>query len=111
MKKYIFTESQIKKIIDSTISEQMTPQKDCFFMAFDNHKTTFDNGYVKNGDLYFSSEMNTYKCGKASNVMNTKGPGSIDIIKKNGVSSVMFYGKMEKMQINFEPTCQCVKVK
>jgi hypothetical protein len=110
MKKYIFTENQIKKIIDNQLNEQIVPKKDCFSMAFDNSKTTFDNGVIRNGDLTFSSEMNTYRCGKVSRLTTATGPGSIVIDKKNGVSSVIMYQNGKPTQIKFEPNCSCTKI-
>ena len=108
MKKYIFTESQLKTIIDSQLNEQVTPNKDCFFMAFDNHKTTFDNGIIQNGILSFDGEMNSYMC---SNVLNTNvtGPGSIDIIKKQGIPTVIMYQNGKPTQLKFGPNCSCKK--
>ena len=108
--KYIFTENQVKKIIDNQLNEQTTPNKDCFTMAFDNSKTTFDNGVIRNGYLTFSSEMNTYTCGKIAGMVNVTKPGSVEIIKKNGVSTVLIYQNGKPVQIKFEQNCSCKKL-
>ena len=106
MKKYIFTESQLKTIIDSQLNEQTIPNKDCFFMAFDNYNTTFDNGTIQNNTLSFKGENHSYECSDVLN-KNVMGVGSIDIIKKHGVPTVIMYTNGKPIQIKFGPNCSC----
>ncbi len=91
MKKYIFTESQIKKVIDRVVTEQEVKPVSKFPFAFDNGKTTFE-GEIKNGFLYIRLESDykgkrIFKVGPVSSSKMTKG--QVTITKKNGAESVM----------------------
>jgi hypothetical protein len=108
MKKYIFTESQIKKVIDGVINEQVV-KTDKFSFAFDNDTTNLE-GVIKNDKfLYASTETpNTYKIGPIAQVPFV-GQCAVDIIKKNGVATIMVYntkGQGGKLQLvpNFTVT-------
>ena len=90
MKKYIFTESQIKKVIDGVINEDTT-MGDKFPFAFDNSTTNLEGEIRNDKFLYASTETgNTYKIGPVAQVPFI-GQCAVDIIKKNGIATIMVY--------------------
>ena len=96
MKKYIFTESQIKKVIDSVITEQSNKSTGKFPFAFDNSSTDFQ-GEIKNNFLYITLESDymgytTFKAGPIIK-MPKKTAGTVTITKKNGNESVTLVGE------------------
>lgn len=90
MKKYIFTESQIKKVIDGVINEEAN-MGDKFPFAFDNTTTNLE-GQIKNDKFLYASTENgsTYKIGPIAQVPFV-GSCAVDIIKNNGVATIMVY--------------------
>jgi hypothetical protein len=117
MKKFIFTESQIKKVLDvlifeekpnnekkhmfdkehkTKISEQSIKPISKFPFAFDNSSTDFQ-GQIKNGFLYLTLESpykgnTTFKVGPLSKTPR-KNMGILTVTKKNGKETVTLAGE------------------
>mgnify|MGYP000520566644 CR=1 FL=1 len=92
--KYIFTEGQIKSILDNLISEErqineqhQTNNKLSF--ATNNTTTEFDGEIKKDGYLYLTSEKKQYKIGPLSKIPEY-GKSKIKIIKKNDSEKILF---------------------
>ena len=98
MKKYIFTESQLKNILDTLISEekhineQRAQPSPKFTFAFDNRKTDFQGEIKRDGYLYISTEMGRhFKVGPLVKVP-TIGQSMVTI-NKRGSNEQVYFGK------------------
>ena len=106
MKKYIFTESQLKNILDTLISEekQVNEQHQStgkFTFAFDNHKTNFQGEIKRDGYLYLSTEMGrNFKAGPLAKVP-TIGQAMVTIDKKGTIENVYFGKTLLQFVPNF----------
>lgn len=96
MKKYIFTESQLKNILDTLISEekQINEQHHAvgkFTFAVDNTSSNFEGEIKRDGYLYVSTETRQFKVGPLAKVP-TVGQAMITINKK-GSNEQVYFGK------------------
>ena len=91
MKKYILTETQLKKLIDGMISEEVTTNGKLHF-AFDGEVTDFQGVIGKDGYLYPYTEMfETWKVGPISKVPYT-GDVFVQIDKRGGKEVIYVIG-------------------
>lgn len=105
MKRYIFTETQMRKLIDNVVSEQITSTPISKFpFAFDNTSTDFQ-GEIKNGFLYITLE-NEYKGKRIFKIGPVKtsklSKGMVTITKKNGTETVTLGGHPILFQDGFK---------
>jgi hypothetical protein len=107
MKKYIFTESQLKNILDTLIqeenqiSEQSIKPVGKFTFAFNNHKTDFQGEIKRDGYLYISTEMGRhFKVGPLSKVPKI-GQAMVTIDKKGTIENVYFGKTLLQFVPNF----------
>lgn len=111
MKKYIFTESQLKRLIDGVISEQ-TESKGKLYFAFDNDVTDFEAVIGKDGYIYPYTEMfETWKVGPIARVPFV-GQTIVNIDKRNGKEDIYVTGKSGnrgKLEMNPNYTVKQVK--
>lgn len=107
MKKYIFTESQLKRLLDGVISEQSGKLN----LAFDNDVTNFEGVIGKDGYLYPYTEMRkTWKIGPISKVPFV-GQTYVEIVKKGGKEEIYVTGKSgNRGRLEMDPNYTVEKV-
>jgi hypothetical protein len=116
MKKYIFTESQVKKIIDSQVSNQVNEgfglNMDKFPFVFNDGTPTYFTGEIKrDGYLYATSETpNTYKIGPLTKVPFV-GQCGVKMVKVNGKTTVTVQTNKTEGTVQFVPNFTSEKIK
>lgn len=92
MKKYIFTETQLKKLMDNVLNEEMSGNGGKLYFAFDNDVTDFEGVIGKDGFLYPYTEMfETWKVGPISKVPYV-GQVFVQIDKRGGKETIYVTG-------------------
>lgn len=105
MKKYIFTESQVKGILNSLIKEEeMGTQPKCKFdFGFDNQITNFQGLIHRDGYLYvYTENFDAWKVGPISKVPKI-GPVFVEVDRRDG-REIIRIGE-HKGVLEFSPNC------